>query len=283
MKSGPVEDFTTTRPSARMSRRFPMIRGGLFSRSSSCFNRRISFWRRASSVSAYRFSPSTRRAASRSLSLRSSSEAIRTDIFSENSRIWSSSMRLPGGWAVIRRLYTRHFLFSLCGPVCLICELCGADVPRLKSFAIEETILSVCGECARFGEEVSSPVLHPSTMPPVIAQRLEARQRRMTPKDVYAQGGELELLEDFPQRIRTARESRGWTHADLGAKINERVSVIAKLESGTITPGDDLVRKLERELGVKLKERVAPVSVKKATPGAGLTLGDLLKAREGRE
>lgn len=165
----------------------------------------------------------------------------------------------------------------------MICELCGADVPRLKSVAIEETILSVCGECTRFGEEVSSPVLRPSTMPPVIAQRLEARQRRMTPKDVYEQGGEMELMEDFPQRIRIARESRGWKQADLGAKINERVSVIAKLESGTMTPGDDLVRKLERELGIKLKERVAPVSVKKATPGAGLTLGDLLKAREGRE
>src|SRR5439155_514208 len=81
--------------------------------------------------------------------------------------------------------------------------------------------------------------LRPSTMPPVIAQRLEARQRRLTPRDVYAQAGELELMEDFPQMIRQARESRGWKQADLGAKINERASVIAKLESGTITPGDD--------------------------------------------
>ena len=165
----------------------------------------------------------------------------------------------------------------------MICELCGADVPRLKSVAIETTVLSVCGDCARFGEEMASAPLRPSTMPPVIAQRLEARQRRLTPKDVYTQSGELELIEDFPQLIRQARESRGWKQADLGAKINERASVIAKLESGAITPGDDLVRKLERQLGIKLKERVAPVSVKKAAPGASLTLGDLLKAREGRE
>ena len=118
-------------------------------------------------------------------------------------------------------------------------------------------------------------------MPPVIAQRLEARQRRMTPKDVYTQAGELELLEDFPQKIRRARESRGWKQADLGAKINERVSVIAKLESGAITPGDDLVRKLERELGIKLKERVQPIAVKKQAAGAGITLGDLVKMKEG--
>ena len=165
----------------------------------------------------------------------------------------------------------------------MICELCGADVPRLKSVAIDTTILSVCGECARFGDEVASPALRPSTMPPVIAQRLEARQRRLTPKDVYEQGGELEFLEDFPQRIRMAREARGWKQADLGAKINERASVIAKLESGAMMPGDDLVRKLERHLGIKLKGRVEPMTVKKPSAAGSVTLGDLLKGKEGRD
>src|SRR5207249_805199 len=74
MKSGPVDDLTTTRLSARMSRMLPMISGGLLSRSSSCFSRRISFWSRTSSVSAYRFSPSTRRAVSNNLSLRVATE-----------------------------------------------------------------------------------------------------------------------------------------------------------------------------------------------------------------
>ncbi len=164
----------------------------------------------------------------------------------------------------------------------MICELCGADVPRLKNVAIDATILSVCADCSRFGDEVSTPALRQSTMPPIIAQRLETRQRRMTPRDVFTQAGELELAEDFPQRIRQAREARGWKQADLGAKINERVSVIAKLESGTISPGDALVRKLERELGIKLKERVEPVAVKKQATGSGVTLGDLVKMREDR-
>lgn len=164
----------------------------------------------------------------------------------------------------------------------MICELCGADVPRLKNVAIETTILSVCGDCARFGDEVSTPALRQSTMPPIIAQRLEARQRRMTPRDVYTQAGELDLVEDFPQRIRQAREARGWKQADLGAKINEKASVIAKLESGGMSPGDALVKKIERELGIKLKERVQPVAVKKAVAGGALTLGDLIKKREER-
>ena len=164
----------------------------------------------------------------------------------------------------------------------MICELCGADVPRLKNVAIDATILAVCTDCSRFGDEVATPALRQSTMPPIIAQRLEMRQRRMTPRDVYTQAGELELAEDFPARIRQAREARGWKQADLGAKINERVSVIAKLESGTISPGDSLVRKLERELEIKLKERVEPVAAKKPAAGGGVTVGDLIKMREDR-
>lgn len=162
----------------------------------------------------------------------------------------------------------------------MICELCGADVPHTKNVAIESTVLAVCSSCAKFGDEVTTPVVRRGTMPPVIAQRLEARQRRQTPRDVYLEAGEMELAEDFPQRIRRAREERGWKQADLGAKINEKVSVISQLESGAISPGDGLVRKLEHTLGIKLKEKVVPVAMKKQAASGSLTLGDLIKMQD---
>lgn len=159
----------------------------------------------------------------------------------------------------------------------MLCELCGKEAPRTRNVAIEGTVLAVCSDCARFGDEVMTPVVRRTSMPPVIAQRLDARRKRLTPKDVYAQTGEEELAEDFPARIRRAREVRGWKQADLGAKINEKASVIAKLESGTMRPGDALVRKLERELGVKLKEKVEAIAVKKRAASGALTLGDLVR------
>jgi putative transcription factor len=162
----------------------------------------------------------------------------------------------------------------------MICELCGTEVSRTKNVAIESSVLAVCNDCARFGQEISTPVVRRGSLPPVIAQRLEARQRRQTPRDVYANPAVQELAEDFPMRIREARETRGWKQADLGAKINEKASVIAKLESGAMTPGDSLVKKLERELGIKLMEKLEPVVVKKAQAGGGITLGDLVKLRD---
>ncbi|TLZ51759.1 MAG: TIGR00270 family protein [Methanobacteriota archaeon] len=158
----------------------------------------------------------------------------------------------------------------------MLCELCGNDVPRTKTVVVEATVLAVCPSCARFGTEVGAPAVRRKATPPVIAERLEARRRRMTPRDVYTQGGEEDLAEDYAARIRAAREARGWKQAELAAKINERVTVIAKIESGAMMPNEDLLRRLERALEIKLKEKVPTVQAKKGGAREGMTLGDLM-------
>jgi putative transcription factor len=103
----------------------------------------------------------------------------------------------------------------------------------------------------------------------------------MTEKDLYAQAGEEDLVSDYDSRIRRAREARGWKQADLGAKLNERVTVIAKLEAAAMIPNDDLTRRLERALGIKLKGKVPALAVKKAAAvREGITIGDLLDLDE---
>jgi putative transcription factor len=74
--------------------------------------------------------------------------------------------------------------------------------------------------------------------------------------------------------------ARDWKQEDLAAKINERTSVIAKLENGTMRPTDALLKKLEHELNVKLTEKVALVKAEGgASHGKTLTLGDLIKKK----
>jgi len=163
----------------------------------------------------------------------------------------------------------------------MLCELCGTEVARTRPVSIEGTVLNVCSDCSRFGVATSpAPAARPRGASTHVAQGLEHRARRMTPKDVYAEAGEEELVADLAPRIRRARESRGWKQADLGAKINERVSVIAKVEAGAMRPDDALARKLERALGVRLKEKVPTAVVKKETPKGALTLGDLVNLEE---
>jgi putative transcription factor len=167
----------------------------------------------------------------------------------------------------------------------LICELCGKETPRTRTVTVEGSLLSVCGDCTRFGAEVAGPaqplrIRHPGN--PVVAQRLEQRQRRMSERDIYASSevGAEELVDDYGERIRTAREAKGWKQTDLGARINEKASVIAKLETNAMVPPDSLIPKLERALGIKLREKVEPVAVKKHTGREPLTLGDLVRMDE---
>ena len=162
----------------------------------------------------------------------------------------------------------------------MICELCGKETPRTRTVSIEGSVLSVCADCAKFGAEVAGPLRVRRPGSPVVAQRLERRQQRNVERDIYDAAAPEELAEDFGERIRQAREARGWKQADLGAKVNERVSVIAKLESKTIVPTDAMIPKLEKTLGIKLREKVESVAVKKQSGRAPVTLGDLIRMDE---
>lgn len=162
----------------------------------------------------------------------------------------------------------------------MICELCGKDSKQTKTVFIEGTQLKVCKECEKFGETSGGSGPAKKGEAPnraIVSERLQARERRMRTKDVYQEETTTDLAPDYPQKIRDARMAHEWKQEDLAARLNERASVVAKLESGTIRPNDDLIKKLERTLGVKLMEKVTVVKPE-AGHGAskGLTLGDLM-------
>jgi putative transcription factor len=162
----------------------------------------------------------------------------------------------------------------------MLCELCGREYPTLRSTKVEGSVLMVCGACARFGEGVAVQQREgDSSAAAPLVERLALREKRMQEKDIYESAGGEMLVEDFPQRIKRKRESLGMSQDDLAKKLNERRSIIQKLETGDMTPDDKLAKKLEGALGIKLKEKVAPsgVSQVKKSESRGLTLGDLIK------
>jgi putative transcription factor len=142
-------------------------------------------------------------------------------------------------------------------------------------------LLSVCPSCAKFGKEVSPAAQKAPDTHPVVADRLEQRARRMSTRDVLSEmeGGE-DIAADLPARVRNARNAKGWRQDQLASKINEKASVVAKLETGALVPNDALVKKLERALGVKLREKVERTEAKKYTGPSTMTLGDLLELDE---
>ena len=92
-----------------------------------------------------------------------------------------------------------------------------------------------------------------------------------------------EVVQDYDDRIRTARESKGLTQEELAKQLNEKASLIRKLERGDVLPSDSVQRKLERELGIDLTmggsgDDDAEWSAGSST--SGTTLGDVVKRKD---
>ena len=67
-------------------------------------------------------------------------------------------------------------------------------------------------------------------------------------------GGKLpELGLNIGQRIQQARAAKGMKQKDLATKCNEKPNVIAEYEQGKAIPNNQILGKLERVLGVKLR------------------------------
>ncbi|MCX6669396.1 MAG: multiprotein bridging factor aMBF1 [Methanothrix sp.] len=151
------------------------------------------------------------------------------------------------------------------------CEICGAEIAGLpQRIVIDGSALEVCKGCARFGkpEDKWSPV--PKKMVPV-ARAFTVRRPR--PRDHFKDL--VELDPEFGRKIREARESLNLTPEELGARIKEKAALLKKIERDDISPEDEVRKKLEKELKIKLTDQVNEAKVKSGSRSRGLTLGDI--------
>jgi len=91
---------------------------------------------------------------------------------------------------------------------------------------------------------------------------------------------EVEVVEDYAERIRDAREGQGWTQQFLAHKLNERESFIKNIESGHMAPPVAVAKRLEKLLDIQLLEKPSRGEVEtKVEPGSDLTLGDIVNVK----
>lgn len=165
------------------------------------------------------------------------------------------------------------------------CEVCGRHI-RGKAYKaiIEGARLVVCSDCATLGSmswEMKTP--KPSKPAAKLKKPLNRKLRISTKRQSLLEPT-LELVDDFDVRIRRAREKKGLSQEDLGGKINEKISVLRKLENHKMTPDNKLAEKLQYALKIKL---LVPLTEEKTskrllttTPSRALTLGDLIKNKK---
>jgi len=126
---------------------------------------------------------------------------------------------------------------------------------------VEGTILEVCEDCSKYGELIE-------TKPVRIV-----KVRRMP----RVKEEETIIVDNYGKKIIEAREKTNLTREEFAKKINEKESVIKRIESEEMRPNDKLLEKIERFLDIKLR---IPYEMKKlaAKPRRGkLTVGDIVE------
>ena len=148
------------------------------------------------------------------------------------------------------------------------CEMCGKETELYKA-VIEGTPLQVCEKCANHGK--------------ILKEIRTAEPKKIRKKKVVAEQIETEttegVVDNYAKIIRIARTKTGMTQKEFARKINEKESLLHKLETGNFKPSIPLEKKLEKILHIKLIEEreEEKVSVPKAGKSEALTIGDLMK------
>ena len=137
------------------------------------------------------------------------------------------------------------------------CELCGKEEVLVKA-RVEGSVMHVCKGCASYGEVIEEP-------------------RRQVKKALQFEEPTELIVSDYSERVKKAREERGMKQEALAKKIGERVSLLSHIESGKTEPSFATAKKLERTLGISLREVEIPQHVERKKGAEGLTIGDMLK------
>ncbi len=159
------------------------------------------------------------------------------------------------------------------------CEICGKPVPENNPIRakIEGSVMVVCKECSKLGKIQKAPPK------PKFVKQTGNKKSTNTRNRSYSRNDEPteELIEDFDLKIRRARESKDWSREDLGKKINERVSVITRIETGKMTPDLKLTKKFEKTLNIKLLEKTENIDLNQfvSSSTGERTLGNIMKIK----
>jgi len=145
------------------------------------------------------------------------------------------------------------------------CEICGKPLLTQRKARIDGVVFTVCESCLKLGEEM------PVIMPVV--------RKNALPKPII--GEDCVLIENFGEKIRGERQKRGLTQEELASKISERASLIKKAEQ-SIELEENVIKKLEKFLCVKLYEKPDAFIPKGREEHAVLTLGDVAEIRRKR-
>ena len=167
------------------------------------------------------------------------------------------------------------------------CEMCGETIrgsPKL--IRVEGAELQVCSKCEKYGTEVQQPrrvdMRQISTRPAAGAKGPVVLAPAQRKRDMFDyMGGDI--VEDYAERIRKARMAKELSQKDLAMQMKEKELLVKKIEKGELIPEEDVRKKLEKLLEIKLIDTMETETEKITQGKITQTLGDLTVIKKSKK
>ena len=143
------------------------------------------------------------------------------------------------------------------------CNLCGQNFAQLNKAEVEGTVIDVCNSCLRFGRKIEIP------------QQTYKIKRKIEFKSLEQE--DLMIVSGYGEKMREARESLGLSRMQLAEKMKEKESIIKRLEEERMEPDEKLMKRIEKLLGINLKEKYQEMKTARTREKTKLTVGDIVK------
>jgi len=130
------------------------------------------------------------------------------------------------------------------------CPICGSIIwGKGQRVLLEGAKITVCYNCAQHGTKIrKSPT---ATQIRKISQSRPSKFQKKSPRKIESRD-ELEIVSDYAHKIREARTSRGLNQDQFAQKLNEKPSLLRRIEAGRVEPTLKLAKKIENVYNLQL-------------------------------
>lgn len=154
------------------------------------------------------------------------------------------------------------------------CPVCGSIIwGKGEKVLLEGAKITVCNVCAKHGQKISSKPI--SNKNYTSSSKISPQRKSFNRK---TQLSEKEIVDDYAKKIRNARTKSNLTQEQFAQKINEKPSLLRRIEAGKAKPTIKLAKKIEQTYKITLLKDSDDIEVKTnqyMKKSGGSSLGDI--------
>ena len=134
------------------------------------------------------------------------------------------------------------------------CPICGGKIwGGGQKVLIEGAKITVCQSCAQYGVKIKNLPRATDKVKQNYTKPKYAAKKKVYNREI---DDGLEIVADYVTRIRNARNSRGLNQDQFAQKLNEKPSLLRRIEAGKVKPTIKLAKIIEQVYEITLVKKV---------------------------